>query len=62
MLFVSLTMSLSVRKYEISAGKIVLLRLSLCKHWATDGGVPKVPLQFMKFLGVSFVQWVFPQS
>jgi hypothetical protein len=62
MLCVSLIMSLSVRKYKISAGKIVLLRLSLCKHWTTDGGVPKVPLQFVKFVCVSSVQWAFPGS
>jgi hypothetical protein len=33
-----------------------------CKHWMTDGGVPKVPMQFMKFLFMSSLQWVCPES
>ena len=58
----TLDMSLSVTKYNISAGKVTLLRLSTCKHWMTDGGVPKVLMQFMKFLFVSSVQWEFAES
>ena len=58
-------MSLSVRKYSISAGKVTLLVtvliLSPCKHWTMDDGVPKVPSQFMKFLFVSSVLWVCPE-
>ena len=46
----TLVMSLSVRKYNISAGKVTLLCLSTFKHWTIDVGVPKVPSQFMKFL------------
>lgn len=55
-------MSLSVRKYNISAGKVTLLSLSPCKHRPTDGAVPEVLMQFMKFLFVSSVQWVFTES
>ena len=58
----TLDMSLSVRKYNISAGKITLLRLSTCKHWMTDGGVSKVLVQFMKFFFVSYMQWEFAES
>jgi hypothetical protein len=47
-------MSLSVRKCNISAGKVTLLSLSPCKHWMRDGDVPKVPMQFSF---VRSVQW-----
>jgi hypothetical protein len=40
-------MSWSVGKYKTSAGKVTVLSLSLYKHWMADGGVPKVPMQFM---------------
>jgi hypothetical protein len=55
-------MSLSVRKYKTSTDKVTLLSLSPCKHWTADGGGLKVSMQFMKFLFVSSVLWVCPES
>ena len=54
-------MSLSVTKYSIWEGSVTLLILSPCKRWTMDGHVPKVPLQFVKFLFVSPVLWVCPE-